>query len=187
MCDRSGPNTGAALCLSAIGEQDTYLLGADSLFNYKQKRHSDFRKFHRSFNVNKPSSASSGWPFGQTVKVTFNPRNMGDLLSNMYIRVKLPGLSNGNYNYADKVGKHLFKSIIMRVDETILEIYKDDIGFIYDEMYLDHSEHVSRTYTDGRFINRETVLSPTFNLIKTEVLLRLIFPATRKKQGHSSL
>jgi len=167
MCDRSGPNTGAALCLSAIGEQDTYLLGADSLFNYKQKRHSDFRKFHRSFNVNKPSSASSGWPFGQTVKVTFNPRNMGDLLSNMYIRVKLPGLSNGNYNYADKVGKHLFKSIIMRVDETILEIYKDDIGFIYDEMYLDHSEHVSRTYTDGRFINRETVLSPTFNLIKT--------------------
>ena len=80
MCDRSGPNTGAALCLSAIGGQDTYLLGGDSLFNYKHKRHAEFRKFHRSFNVNKPSTPSTNWPFGQTVKITINPQNMGNFL-----------------------------------------------------------------------------------------------------------
>jgi hypothetical protein len=167
MCDRSGPDTGATLCLTAIGGQDTYLLDKESLFKYEPKRHSEFRKFHRSFNINKPSSAPSTWPFGETVKATFNPMNMGDLLCNMYIRVKLPGLSNVVYNYADKVGKHLFKSITMRVDETVIEIYKDDIGYIYDELYLDHAEHVSREYTDNRFINRVTILSDSLTNIRT--------------------
>ena len=167
MCDRSGPDTGATLCLTAIGGQDTYLLDKESLFKYQPKRHSEFRKFHRSFNINKPSSAPSTWPFGETVKATFNPMNMGDLLCNMYIRVKLPRLSNTIYNYADKVGKHLFKSITMRVDETIIEIYKDDIGYIYDELYLDHAEHVSREYTDNRFINRTTILSTSLPDIRT--------------------
>lgn len=168
MCDRSGPDTGATLCLTAIGGQDTYLLGKESLFNYEQKRHSEFRKFHRSFNINKPSSAPSNWPFGETVKATFNPMNMGDLLCNMYIRIKLPRLDTTNFNYADKVGKHLFKSITMRVDETVIEIYKDDIGYIYDELYLDHAEHISRDYTDNRFINRETIVSNSFNLIRIQ-------------------
>ena len=167
MCDRSGPDTGAALCLSAIGQQDTYLLGGDSPFKYEEKRHSNFRKFHRNFKVNKPSNAADGWPFNQSIKVTLRPQDMGDLLCNMYIKIKLPGLSSSNYNYADRVGRHLFKKITMRVDETVLEVYRDDIGFIYDEMYLDQSESVSRIYTDGRFIYRETVLSPTFNFIKT--------------------
>ena len=166
MCDRSGPDTGAALCLTAIGGQDTYLLDKESLFKYDPKRHSEFRKFHRSFNINKPSNASPKWPFGETVKASFNPMNMGDLLCNMYIRVKLPGLSNTNYNYADKVGKHLFKSITMRVDETVIEIYKDDIGFIYDELYLDHAEHISRDYTDNRFLNRETIVSNELKLLR---------------------
>lgn len=167
MCDRSGPDTGAALCLSAIGQQDTYLLGGDSPFKYEEKRHSNFRKFHRNFKVNKPSNAVDGWPFNQSIKVTLRPQDMGDLLCNMYIKIKLPGLSSSNYNYADRVGRHLFKKITMRVDETVLEIYRDDIGFIYDEMYLDQSESVSRIYTDGRFVYRETVLSSTFNFIKT--------------------
>ena len=37
MCDRSGPDTGAALCLTAIGGQDTYLLDKESLFKYDPK------------------------------------------------------------------------------------------------------------------------------------------------------
>ena len=166
MCDRSGPDTGAALCLSALGQQDTYLLGENSPFKYESKRHSNFRKFHRSFNVNKPSSASDGWPFGQTIKVTFRPQDMGDLLSNMYIKINLPGLSDTQHNYADRVGRHLFKSITMRVDENIVEIYKDDIGFIYDEMYLDQSESASRIYTDGRFVYRESVLDQGLNFFR---------------------
>lgn len=167
MCDRTGPDTGATLRLSALGQQDTYLLGGESPFKYEMKQHSNFRKFHRNFNVNKPSNALSGWPFGQTIKVTFRPQDMGDLLSNMYIRVKLPALSSQNYNYADRVGRHLFKTITMRADENILEIYRDDIGFIHDESFMTQSEIVSRPYSDGRFIYRSTVLSDGFKEIRT--------------------
>ena len=78
----------AKISLKAIGKQDTHLLSKDpedSFFNYKNdKIHSDFRKYHRSRNVINPG-AISGWPFGQTIKVQFNPQNMGDLLSNMWL------------------------------------------------------------------------------------------------------
>ena len=86
MCDTSGPNTGSIISLNAIGKQDTYLIENDqtkSFFKNKSKRHSNFTKFHKSTIVNKPSDASANWPFNQNVSVTLNPRNMGDLLSNM--------------------------------------------------------------------------------------------------------
>jgi hypothetical protein len=155
MCDRSGPDTGAALCLTAIGQQDTYLLGeGKSFFNYEPKQHSEFRKFHRNYTVYKPNVANTGWPFGNDIKVTFRPQDMGDLLCNMYIKIVLPKLSdlatNETAGYAENIGKHLFKKIDMRVDETILETYSHDIGLIYDELYTDSSEKLSKIYTDGR-------------------------------------
>ena len=51
MCDTSGPDTGAILSLNAIGKQDTYLLEnkyTNSLFNYDNKQHSNFTKFHNA-------------------------------------------------------------------------------------------------------------------------------------------
>ena len=139
MCDTSGPDTGAILSLNAIGKQDTYLLEDDpihSLFKYEPKQHSNFTKFHKNFSVNKPGTSSSTWPFGDTVKITLNPRNMGDLLANMYVSMELPALTGDDSYYADQVGRHILKSVTMRVDETVLEIFHDDWGIIYDELYL---------------------------------------------------
>src|SRR6056300_1156809 len=118
MCEPSGASTAAIVSLNALGKQDRYLISEntnDSLFNYETKRHANFRKYHRVTNVSKTSNKDS-WPFGEKVKVTFNPQNMGDLLSNMYVRIKLPSLQIG-YNYADQIGRHIFKSIRMHVDE----------------------------------------------------------------------
>lgn len=169
MCDTSGPNTGAALSLKAIGQQDTYLLGGgESPFDYKPSRHSNFRKFHRSFNIIKPVSANSKWPFDQSVKVTLNPRNMGDLLCNMYVKIDLPSLSGGtaknfsgnqsSVNYADNIGRHLFKSINIKADEVQLEKYFDDWGVIYDDLYQDLSEKRTNIYTHNRFFNKGVIL-----------------------------
>ena len=70
----------AKISLKAIGKQDTYLLSKDpdeSFFNYTtNRRHSDFRKYHRRKNIVRPGNAAAGWPFGRTIKVEFNPRNM---------------------------------------------------------------------------------------------------------------
>jgi hypothetical protein len=52
----------AKISLKAIGKQDTYLLSKDpeeSSFNYDdQKRHSEFRKYHRSRLVSNPNKFS---------------------------------------------------------------------------------------------------------------------------------
>ena len=161
MCDTSGPDTGAILSLNAIGKQDTYLLEDDpihSLFKYEPKQHSNFTKFHKNFSVNKPGTSSSTWPFGDTVKITLNPRNMGDLLANMYVSIELPALTGIDSYYADQVGRHILKSVTMRVDETVVEIFHDDWGIIYDELYLDESEKRTKRYTVNRNNAEDTSL-----------------------------
>jgi len=161
MCDTSGPNTGSILSLNAIGKQDTYLLEDDpihSFFKYERKQHANFTKFHKSLNVNKPSNSLTSWPFGETIKVTYNPRNMGDLLANMYVTFELPALTSSNSYYADQIGRHIFKSITMRVDETVVEKFHGDWGIIYDELYLDESEKRTKRYTLNRNNAEDTSL-----------------------------
>jgi len=140
----------AKISLKAIGKQDTYLLSkdpADSLFRDRSERHSEFRKYHRTRNVIKPGQIPN-WPFGQTIKVEFKPRNMGDLLSNMWLSIVMPGLSNGNY--ADQLGRHLLKTITMFVDDIEVEKIHDDWGIIYDELYLEISEKVANRFLVNR-------------------------------------
>ena len=160
MCDTKGPNTGALISLNALGKQDHYLLTDDpeqSLFKYKINKHSNFSKYHRNTTVQKPAiTSNTSWPFGETIKITMNPRNMGDLLSNMYIMLDLPGVSSGAFNYADQVGRHLFKSVTMRVDELVIEKYHDDWGIIYDNLYLDESEKRTKRYTLNRNLAENT-------------------------------
>jgi hypothetical protein len=147
-----GPDQGAVLSLNAIGQQDTYLLKSDpehSFFKYDTSQHSNFTKFHKSTTISKPSTASSTWPFGESVKVTLHPRNMGDLLSNMYIHMTFPAVES-NSNIADQVGRHVIESVTMRVDKTVIEKYHDDWGIIYDELYLDASEKRTKRYMLNR-------------------------------------
>jgi len=161
MCDTSGPNTGSIVSLNAIGKQDTYLLEDDpihSFFKYERKQHANFTKFHKSLNVNKPSNSLTSWPFGETIKVTYNPKNMGDLLANMYVTFELPALTGSNSYYADQIGRHIFKSITMRVDETVVEKFHGDWGIIYDELYLDESEKRTKRYTLNRNNAEDTSL-----------------------------
>ena len=163
MCDTSGPNTGSIVSLNAIGKQDTYLLEDDpihSFFKYEPKKHANFTKFHKSLNVNKPNSSLTSWPFGETIKVMYNPRNMGDLLANMYVTFELPALSGSDSYYADQIGRHIFKSITMRVDETVVEKFHGDWGIIYDELYLDESEKRTKRYTLNRNNAEDTSLLP---------------------------
>jgi len=142
----------AKISLKAIGKQDTYLLSDDpeeSFFNYTtNRRHSDFRKYHRNKNVVKPSADITGWPFNKTIKVEFNPRNMGDLLSNMWLSITMPGISDGNY--ADQLGRHILKSVTMYVDDIEVEKIHDDWGIIYDELYLEMSEKVANRFLVNR-------------------------------------
>ena len=116
--DLQGPDTGSVLALNAIGKQDTFLLHdspTHSFFKYEPTQHSNFTKYHKSITVSKPSNASTTWPFGESVKVTLNPQNMGDLLSNMYVHLEFPKIES-NANIADQIGRHVIETVTMRVD-----------------------------------------------------------------------
>ena len=73
---------------------------------------------------------------------------MGDLLSNMYLSVTMPAISDGNY--ADQLGRHLLKSVTMYVDDIEVEKIYDDWGIIYDELYLEMSEKVANRFLVNR-------------------------------------
>jgi hypothetical protein len=73
---------------------------------------------------------------------------MGDLLSNMWLSVTMPAISDGNY--ADQLGRHILKSITMFVDDIEVEKIHDDWGIIYDELYLEISEKVANRFLINR-------------------------------------
>ena len=180
-------DAGAKVALNAIGKQDTYLTRDDpeySFFNYTPKQHTNFTKFHRSTNVARPTEKQN-WPFGETVKVTMYPKDMGDLLSNMYLYLKFPGVTGG-INLADQLGRHLIKSLTMRVDEMVVEIFHDDWGIIYDELYLDASEKRTKRYTVNRNLAEDTSSLPgNFFLSNFESELMIPIPLffSRKYEG----
>ena len=112
----------ARLSLKALGKQDTYLLSEDpedSLFNYKPKRHSNFRKYHRSRVISNDGTSTS-WPFGKTLKVQYNPQNMGDLLSNMWLSVKMPALNS--------ISSYQFTHIQLTKDHADISGVGPDLG-----------------------------------------------------------
>ncbi len=175
-------SSGAAVSLHAIGKQESYIHSEnldESIFNYNPKTHSNFTKFHRTTVVNK-SPTSPTWPFNERIKVTFNPQNMGDLLSNMYVMLKLPGLTQDK-NYSDQVGRHLIKSVTMRVDEIEVEKIFDDWMVIHDELYLEVSEKVSNRFILNRMLGFDTSSAQrAYASLDSEVIIPLPFFFSRK-------
>lgn len=175
-------SSGAAVSLHAIGKQESYIHSEnldESIFNYNPKTHSNFTKFHRTTVVNK-SPTSPTWPFNERIKVTFNPQNMGDLLSNMYVMLKLPGLTQDK-NYSDQVGRHLIKSVTMRVDEIEVEKIYDDWMIIHDELYLEVSEKVSNRFILNRMLGFDTSSAQrAYASLDSEVIIPLPFFFSRK-------
>jgi hypothetical protein len=113
------------------------------------------------------------------------PKDMGDLLSNMYVYIKFPGVSGG-INLADQLGRHLIKSLTMRVDEMVVEIFHDDWGIIYDEMYLDASEKRTKRYTINRNLAEDTSsLAGNFFLSNfgSELMIPIPLFFSRKYEG----
>jgi len=175
-------SSGAGVCLNAIGKQESYILSEnvdESIFYYNLKKHSNFTKFHRTTIVNR-TPTSPTWPFNERIKVTFNPQNMGDLLSNMYILVKLPGLASGE-NYADQVGRHLIKSVTMRVDEIEVEKIYDDWMIIHDELYIEVSEKVANRFILNRMLGFDTSsANRSYATLESDVIIPLPFFFSRK-------
>lgn len=147
----------ANISLKAIGMQDTHLLSKDpenTLFNLNWKQHSDFRQYHRTRTVDNPNS-KPWWPFGETIKVEFDPKNMGDILTNLWVKISLPAWGSdasqdhrqnvlfGGWHYADFVGRKIIKNIKFIVDENVLQEVDSEMLVIFDQLYKTYDQKVA--------------------------------------------
>lgn len=123
--------TGAMLALDAIGLQDTYLTGRDdSFFRFKNRQHTPFIKYPVARVMYNPGGSNT-WPFGHVVRFDMNPRTMGDVLANAYIKLTVP---KGKY-CSQNLGWAMIKQLEFRVDSQIIEIIKGDWNVVYSQTH----------------------------------------------------
>ena len=138
--------TGSTLSLDAIGPQDKhYLVSNNSPFLPEYKNSYPNAIFQRRTQFGEPSTSY----FGNTVKHVFKPREMGDLLANMYLKTNLPLLAETGassnvqtrfpteYSLSIAPGKSatITNSELKRLDfgSTTIVPYENGVGFSNNE------------------------------------------------------
>jgi hypothetical protein len=136
----------AKISLKAIGKQDTHLLSKDlenSFFKNSHEPHSPFYIKQRVKTIRNVENETN-WPWGKKIKVQYDPKLMGDLLSNMAITIPLPAFPSNPPGildrYAPMIGYHLIKSVTMYVDEIMVEKIDSDSNMVYHNIYQDVDE-----------------------------------------------
>ena len=135
--------TGAVLSLDAIGLQDTFLISnptsntdtsniSSSFFQFTNIQHTNFTKY--STSVKFTSDGSTNWPFGQVYNISLRPKEMGDILHNMYLKCTLPPLPHP-HQYCTNIGWSIIKEVQLSLDDVILEIIKCDWNVLYTELH----------------------------------------------------
>jgi len=174
-----GFSSAATLALFAKGPQDQFLMSDSpvaSQWNPSFRQHTNSIMFHRITTFPGPNPTYQG----QVVTVILYPNQLGDLLSNMYLRVNLPT----GVNLAPNIGRSLIKQIDFIVNETIVETLYDDWYIIRDQMLLDADEQYTMNQT-MKGVNSELIIPLEFffcrrhsvNNTGRERLRRPYFPA----------
>lgn len=133
-----GFSQGSILALEAIGPQDEYLLSnnySKSQFSPEFKQYTNFVMFQRVTPFPPPNPSYQG----NTLQIELRPTELGHLISNMYLRVKMPSIKG--YVYSENIGRSLIKQIDLLVNESVIETLYDDWYIIRDQLFLDADEH----------------------------------------------
>ena len=198
---RGKQGTGSILSLDAIGKQEKFILGSEQIFKSNIKKHTNFSKYQSITTVNAVPGVAN-WPFGQTVLVTLNPQQLGDLLTNMYLKCTLPLLQDVvefNAVYGDQVGRAILQKAIFRVDTQEIETIYTDWNIIKDEIYLtDDKKNAMKYLVNGGqdylptssiksgpidlyiplnffFANNDSTYFPVCSILQQHIVLSLTF------------
>jgi hypothetical protein len=135
---KQGFNSGTTMSLYAVGPQEKYTRGEDnSMFNATFPQHSNFVMYQRNIPI-------SGDVFlGQTITIELKPKELGDLLCNMYLQCSLPALTGSSNAYTNQVGRALIAQADFMINDTVIETVYDDWFFIRDQVFLDADEQQS--------------------------------------------
>ena len=148
-----GFGTGALTALAAIGPQEKYVYGGESLWIPQIIQHTPFAITQRFLN---PLLTTSKFlDSTQSFTSFIYPRESGDLLANMYLSVTLPA----GYTYTPLVGRAILKKVEFLVGNQVIETLTDDWYIIRDQLFLDADEKlamyqvVSGGYNESQTIN----------------------------------
>ena len=173
-----GFGTGALTAIAAIGAQEKYMYGGESLWIPQIKQHTPFVQTQRLLN---PIETTSGFlDSSTTYSMNLYPRESGDLLSNMYLSVSLPALPVG-YSYCELTGRAIFKKVEFILDGRVIESITDDWYVIRDQIFLDADEKLAMYQAISRGQAESNVVSGSTQL---DMLIPLDFFFCRR-QSHS--
>lgn len=151
-----GVSSASILALFAKGPQDEFLISADpnsSQWSPIFKQHTNAVMFNRIIPLPGPSPTYQG-----TVStVILYPNQMGDLFSNMYLKVTLPSVTP----LAPNIGRSIIKKVEFIVNETIIETLYDDWYIIRDQMLLDADEQYAMN-TAMAGVNNDVIIPLEF-------------------------
>jgi len=181
-----GFGTGALTALAAIGAQEKYVYGGESLWIPRIVQHTPFSMTQRMLL---PFTNGGGQFLDSTKTFSVNifPRESGDLLANMYLSVTLPALSSG-YDYCPLVGRAIFKKVEFLIDGEPIETLTDDWYIIRDQLFLDADEKIAMYQAVSAGQNESNVV-PATNPVQLMVPLDFFFCRrhTHSKKGREKL
>jgi len=167
-----GFGTGALTALAAIGPQEKYMYGGESLWMPKIIQHTPFAITQR-FLLPLKSGNDKFLNSTRTFSVDIHPRESGDLLSNMYLSVSLPALPAG-YDYTPLVGRAILKKVEFLIDGQPIETLTDDWYILRDQLFLDADEKLAM-YQATSLGQSESNVVPATDVVKMMVPLDFFF------------
>ena len=150
----------AVIALNATSAADDYILNKKSEFRPVIRQHSHFAQFHRVTKL--PGTAF----IGQTVEVILNPKELGDLMTNVYLALTMPALPHG-YFYTEYIGRAIIEHIEFRIGEQIVEKITDDWFVIHDQLLLDADEKLAmyKCINNGQIPGSPVTANTSFELM----------------------
>jgi len=167
-----GFGTGALTALAAIGPQEKYMYGGESLWMPKIIQHTPFAITQR-FLLPLKSGNEKFLKSSRTFSVDIHPRESGDLLSNMYLSVSLPALPAG-YDYTPLVGRAIIKKAEFMIDGQPIETLTDDWYILRDQLFLDADEKLAM-YQATSLGQSESNVVPATDVVKMMIPLDFFF------------
>ena len=120
--------------VASVGIQDLFLTGNPEVTYFKQ-RFSRHTKFGLE-TLDNPFDEVVNW--GQVLKCVI-PRK-GDLIRNMYLRIKLPRINSPNYGYTNSIGNAIIEWADLIIGGQLIERITGEYMEIYNQLYITDSQ-----------------------------------------------
>lgn len=123
--------TVAKMGTEAIGPQEEFLYKKNTDWTPQLLQHTNFSIVQKELLI-----TTSPPYIGSELTIALNPKELGDLICNMYFVCDLPV----NVNYTPRVGRALMFNVELRFNENIIQWYDDYWSVIHDELFMSADE-----------------------------------------------